>query len=373
MSHVRSLVRWSSLAGALTLALLTTAQPAFAAKPKKPDKDFILKEYQAASLALRRGDFASAKISLDSAITAIGGIVVDEAGAKKARSLWSDESAKLFIGEPYERVMAFYYRGILYWMDGEADNARACFRSAQFIDADVENKAYASDYVTLDYLDGLATAKLGGDGKDAYERAAKLTSAPLPALDAAGNTLVFVEFGQGPLKVAEGKNKELLKVVPGVSPITGAVVKLGDQAIPLAVLDDVNFQATTRGGRVMDHVLGNKAVFKESTGTVGDVALAGAATSLRLGGSSDLSAGLAIGGVLFKGASMLTKTKADTRAWDTLPGRVGFISVKLAPGEHAATVEFIDETGKPVVSRPVVIKVAAEQPDTVIFVSDRAS
>jgi hypothetical protein len=258
-------------------------------------------------------------------------------------------------------------------MDGEADNARACFRSAQFIDADVENKAYASDYVTLDYLDALASARLGGDGKDAFERASKLTTTPLPALETAGNTLVFVEFGQGPIKVAEGKNKELLKVVPGASPAVSAVVKLGEQVIPVAVCDDVNFQATTRGGRVMDHVLGNKAVFKESTGTAGDVALAGAATALRFGGGGDLAKGLAVGGVLFKGASMLTKTKADTRAWDSLPARVGFASVKLAPGEHPATVEFIDETGKPVGSRPVVIKVAAEQPDTVVFVSDRAS
>ncbi len=372
MSHVRSLVHRHKLAGALTLALFTTALPAIA-KPPKPDKDFVLKEYQAATVALRRGDFATAKTSLDSAITAIGGMMVDEAGARKARSLWSDESAKLFIGEPYERVMAFYYRGILYWMDGEADNARACFRSAQFIDADVENKAYASDYVTLDYLDGLATTKLGGDGKDAYDRAAKLTTTPLPALDAASNTLVFVEFGQGPVKIAEGKNSELLKVVPGVSSAVGAVIKIGDQIIPVAALDDVNFQATTRGGRVMDHVLGNKAVFKEGTGTVGDVALAGAVTSLQFGGGSKLTTGLAIGGALFKGASLLTKTKADTRAWDTLPARVGVASVKLAPGEYPATVEFIDQAGKPVVSRPVVIKVAAEQPDTVLFVSDRAS
>lgn len=356
----------------MALALLATAVPASAAKPKKPDKDFVLKEYQAATVALRRGDFTAAKTSLDSAITAIGGLMTDEEGAKKARSLWSNESAKLFIGEPYERVMAFYYRGMLYWMDGEADNARACFRSAQFIDADVENKAYASDYVTLDYLDGLATAKLGGDGKDAYDRAAKLTATPLPALDTTSNTLVFVEFGQGPSKLAEGKNQELLKVVPGASPAKSALLKLGDQIIPVSAIDDVNFQATTRGGRVMDHVLGNKAVFKEGTGNVGDVALAGAVTSLQYGGANKLTTGLAIGGALFKGASVLTKTKADVRSWDTLPARVGVASVKLAPGEYPATVEFIDETGKPVVTRPVVIKVAAETPDTVLFVSDRA-
>lgn len=372
MSHVRSSLTRYKLAGALALAALSATTPVFAAK-EKVDKDAVLKQYQAATVALRRGDYASAKASLDAAIASIGGVVIDEEGAKRARSLWSDESAKTFIGEPYERVMAFYYRGIIYWMDGEADNARACFRSAQFIDADVENKAYASDYLTLDYLDGLATTKLGGDGKEAFDRASKLTTAKLAPLDAANNTLVFVEFGQGPVKLADGKNKELLKVVPGQCPASSVVLKIGDQTIALSAVDDVNFQATTRGGRVMDGVLGNKAVFKENTGNVGDVALDGAVKSAQYGGGNKLTAGLAIGGGLMKGASFLTKTKADTRAWDSLPAKMAVASVKLAPGDHPATVEFIDQAGKPLLSRPVIIKVAADKPDTVVFVSDRTT
>ena len=43
--------------------------------------------------------------------------------------------------------------------------------------------------------------------------------------------------------------------------------------LPVAPCDDVNFQATTRGGRVMDHVLANKAVFKSATDTAGDAAI----------------------------------------------------------------------------------------------------
>ena len=39
--------------------------------------------------------------------------------ARKARGYFHEESSKGFRGEPYERVMAYYYRGILYWMDGE--------------------------------------------------------------------------------------------------------------------------------------------------------------------------------------------------------------------------------------------------------------
>jgi hypothetical protein len=46
--------------------------------------------------------------------------------------------------------------------------------------------------------------------------------------------------------------------------------------IPLPAYDDLGYQATTRGGRVMDHILGNKAVFKAGADVAGDVALTGA-------------------------------------------------------------------------------------------------
>jgi len=105
--------------------------------------------------------------------------------------------------------MAYYYRGILYWFDGELDNARACFRSAQIMDGDAENKSYASDYVLLDYLDGLATARLGGDGSDALKRAeAEARMTKPPEYDLKANVLFFVEFGNGPLKYATGQYGE---------------------------------------------------------------------------------------------------------------------------------------------------------------------
>ena len=88
---------------------------------------------------MRRGDDAVAKEKLDDAIARIGGIIANSADAARARSLFSPESSKVFIGEPYERVMAFYYRGLLYWRDGQPDNARACFRSAQLLDSDAES------------------------------------------------------------------------------------------------------------------------------------------------------------------------------------------------------------------------------------------
>ena len=53
-------------------------------------------------------------------------------------------------------------------MDREWDNARACFRSAQFHDSS-EEAGYDGDYALFDYLDGFLTSKLGGDGSSNWK------------------------------------------------------------------------------------------------------------------------------------------------------------------------------------------------------------
>src|SRR5512145_3524191 len=123
--------------------------------------------------------------------------------------------------------MAYYYRGILYWMKGEPDNARACFRSAQLQDSDTVNHEYASDYVLLDYLDGLATRRLAGDGSDALKRAlanARLAKPPEFPTDA--NTLFFIELGPGPVKYATGSYGEELRFRSQPSPVQYGVIKV---------------------------------------------------------------------------------------------------------------------------------------------------
>ena len=108
-----------------------------------PPRDRVLWEYRLAAAAMRQGKFDVAKQNLDDALLTLGGIYGKDADAKKARSYFHAEAKKTFIGEPYERSMAYIYRGIIYWMDGEPDNARACFRSAEFEDSDAEKHQYA--------------------------------------------------------------------------------------------------------------------------------------------------------------------------------------------------------------------------------------
>ncbi len=344
-----------------------------------PAKDRVLWQCRTAAAAMRRAQFGEAKQLLDDALLTIGNNLGNDKSGRKARSYFSEESKKTFRGEPYERVMAYYYRGILYWMDGEPDNARACFRSGQLQDADAENRQYAADYVLLDYLDGFATAKLGGDGSDALKRAAAESHfGNPPPYDARANVLFFVEFGNGPTKYATGEYNEELRFIPGTSVAQSVSVKIdGGQTLGLRPYDDLTFQATTRGGRVMDHILANKAVFKSTTDAVGNAGLIGGlvvAGTSRDRTAQEVGLGLAAAGLVSKIFSAVTTPAADTRSWDNLPQFLSFAAVQLTPGPHSATIEFLDVSGRPLsgLTRNVTINVVPNR-EAVVFVSDRAS
>lgn len=367
------------------------ASPAYATEadrraPAIPERDRVLVDYRLGAAALRRGDFDRAKAHLDDAIARIGGIITNDAQAARARSLFSAESTKTFIGEPYERAMAYYYRGILYWRDGQPDNARACFRSGQVIDSDPNNERYDADYVLLDYLDGLATAKLQGDGSDAFKRAqAHAGALTLPPYSPAANVLVFAECGYGPRKYAAGEYGEQLRFYADDSPARSArlVLENGRRIVPLPSYDNLGFQATTRGGRVMDYILGNKAAFKATADAAGDIALAGSAIahdeSRRKerrgedGDRDDMTAlGLGIAGILGKVASAATQPQADTRQWDNLPQYLSFAALTLPPGEHRGRIEFLDRDGAVLERRTqeIAFSVAPGEHDTVVFFSE---
>jgi hypothetical protein len=344
-----------------------------------PRKDRVLWQYRTALVAMRRGQFGLARQLLDDALLTLGGSFGADPSARKARGYFHEEAKKTFLGEPYERVMAYVYRGILYWMDGEPDNARACFRSAQLQDADAETGAYASDYVLLDYMDGLATARLGGDGSDAFRRAQALSKlSQLPNYDLDANVIVFVEFGAGPLKYATGQYGEELRFRSGQSPVKSARLKTDGLNLLVAPTDDLFYQATTRGGRVMDHILGNKAVFKEATDTAGNVALIGGLATAGLSHSRDAQIaglGVAAAGLLSKIVSAATTPAADTRCWDNLPQYLSFALVTLPPGTHTLTVEFLNRAGQVLGDRTKTFTVTVPPaPRTkVIFVSDQSS
>jgi tetratricopeptide (TPR) repeat protein len=340
-----------------------------------PPKDRVLWDDRIAATALRLGNFDEAKAKLDDAILKGGGIINNTADAAKARGLFHPEDTKTFIGEPYERIMDYYYRAMIYWHDGEADNARACYRTGQVLGSDIQAHQYKSDFVLLYYLEGLASEKLGEDASDILARAQALTKRHLPPYNKDANVLVFAEYGHGPTKYAGGEYGEQLRFYTEESPIRSARLTVEGRRISLPPYDNLNYQATTRGGRVMDHILGNKAVFKGTTDTAGNVAFVGAAIAANQNSrqGNEAALGLAAIGLISKIASAATTPQADIRAWDNLPQFLSFAALKLAPGEHSGQIEYLTGDGEPdpEFTREVTITVPADpSANTIVFLSE---
>jgi hypothetical protein len=108
-------------------------------------------------------------------------------------------------------------------------------------------------------------------------------------------------------------------------------------------LADLDYQASTRGGRVMEGIREGKAVFKEAAGVAGVVLLDSAIN----GGGDDVRGQAIVGGALLL-ASILTASRADTRHWATLPKHVHALAAEVPPGRHEVRIEFLGPSGVPV-------------------------
>jgi hypothetical protein len=196
-----------------------------------------------------------------------------------------------------------------------------------------------------------------------------------PPYDTKANLLIFADFGPGPTKFAAGEFSELLMFRAGATAIRKVQVQLAGKTYQLRPYDDLYFQATTRGGRVMDHILANKAGFKRTTDTVGNAALVSGLVLANQRETQAAGLGVAAFGLLSKLTSAATTPEADTRAWDNLPLYLSFASLDAPPGEQTATIDFLDEANRlmPGLTKTVTCTVPASPQIKVIYISDKST
>ncbi len=287
----------------------------------------------------------------DTALDSIESVFSSTEGAAKARSLWYEEGAKDFKGEPYERAMAFYYRGLLYLVEADYENARASFRSALMQSSFAEEEQYRSGFATLMFLEGWASQLLKDpQAADAYAEAARYRQDwKAPASNA--NTLVIAELAGSPRKVGDGVgNHEIVYRRARRTPEKTIEVAV-DARPPLRLypMEDLFEQATHRGPRAIDRIIDGKVSFQNTTGSVGDalgkVASEGSLINSAVGGS----AGAALGGVAAVGAivslvSASVKPRADVRYWSNLPETIHVAALDLE-GEAKVSASVLDAEG----------------------------
>ncbi|MES2886118.1 MAG: hypothetical protein V4709_15030 [Pseudomonadota bacterium] len=317
-----------------------------------PRNDRALYQMQAGVIALDLGLNGEAARLFDAVLGSITAVYGNSESAARARSYWQEEGGKDFKGEPYERAMAFYYRGLLDLMDGEYDNARASFSGGQLQDAFAEDAQNQSDFASLSYLEGWCGKLMGSAdlAEQSFADFARLRPGmPLPKAE--DNLLVLVETGLGPRKRADNVEGNALRYFRHPrSPEKRAEIVVGSSRFPLMPVEDVYWQAATRGGRGIDRILNGKLEFRQTSATVGS-ALTGIASfaqefaPIYEGNIGGAIAGVAAVGTAAQLLSFSTKTRADARYWNNLPEGLHVFTARLPAGAKALPIQFLDANG----------------------------
>ncbi|MCI2285031.1 hypothetical protein L3081_18595 [Colwellia sp. MSW7] len=299
---------------------------------KQGEHDAVLNLMEIGIKALKDKNLVEAAYAFDNALKRIEFVFSDSEAAQKARSLWYSEEEKDFKGEPYERVMAYYYRGLIYLMNGDYENARATFQSGILQDAFAEEQQYRADFSSLILLVGRAASKMGVDHlrEDAYQELAKVN--PEVAIPKKNHNVIFIaEPGKSPRKLRDGVGHFDLVFRRGKKfKDQSAKVVLNKTEIPLRLADDVFMQASTRGGRAVDRIIKGKVFFKEGSEATGEVLTTVGKTIVGLSAvdSASMNSGAQIGAVLTLvgvGAKIFARNvnaKADKRYWKSLPNTI---------------------------------------------------
>ena len=336
-------------------------QPLYRELFEEGRRNEVLNLMEIGAAAWRTGHYDLARAALDEAILNIESVYADNEAARRARSLWYEEGEKDFKGEPYERAMVFYYRGLLFLRDGDYGNARASFLSGLLQDAFAEEEQHTTDFASLIFLAGWA-ARLDGNPTLAEQhfQEYRLFRPDGPIPEAGDNLLVVAETGSAPRKLADGVGHYQLVYRRGKY-IRAHGARLAEP-VPrdLFPAEDVFFQASTRGGRTVDRIIEGQVRFKKNTQATGDVLTAASQNSAVAGLSAAAGGAVAAGfhtitaiGVAAEGLSARSRTRADTRYWHRLPDGLHLATLRHAPDGGPLHVRFLDEHDQPLAGADV--------------------
>ncbi len=129
-------------------------QPLYKALFTGGERNAVLNFERLGLAAMDQGSWQDAEFAFDGGLARIEAVYAHNKQAEAARSLFHNEANKDFKGEPYERAMAYYYRGLLYLRSGDFDNARASFKSAEYQSTVTEAETFQNQFAVMDWLVG---------------------------------------------------------------------------------------------------------------------------------------------------------------------------------------------------------------------------
>ncbi|HQL87420.1 MAG: EF-hand domain-containing protein [Lentisphaerae bacterium] len=159
------------------------------------------------------------------------------------------------------------------------------------------------------------------------------------------NVLAMVWNGQGPTMMRGGKYGQTRLIAcmePPVQPLQYAMTVNNNQPQDmLQWLGNLNFQASTRGGRRMDDRLATQAMIKGATEVTGLVMVGAGMGMMYASDEPDVQLagmGMMLGGVFVDAVGQLMNPQADIRCWQCLPAEFTVLPLQLSPGEQRATI-----------------------------------
>jgi tetratricopeptide (TPR) repeat protein len=304
---------------------------------------------------LAAGNFNEAETAFYDAYLVINGAKTNDAGRQLAAAMVL-ESVKVWKGEPFERAMAHYYLGLIYLTRNEYDNARAAFQNSLFklkmYERDDEGQAkketarevdsgFALGYFGL----GLCNLRMGNaqladaNFALAVQRQPSLAKVVEEAKKPGTNTLLFVDYGQGPRLDPKGWYSEESEFGPTpaqAGPLPEADVYVNGSPtptvrMPVPLVDTLQL-AQLREWQDIDKIRKTKAVI--GTGAM----VAGAGVAAYGAHRDDPGIALAGLGVMALGAALAASSQADVRHWEMLPRTVYVVPMRLEPGTHQVQV-----------------------------------
>ena len=326
-------------------------RPLYARLAAEGRRNDVLNRMEIGTAAMFYGDLPDATESFDSALTSIEAIWANTESAVRARSLWHNEAEKDFKGEPYERIMAYYYRGLLYLAQDDFENASASFKGGLVQDSFAEEEQYRANFALLMFLDGWAHQCRGSyaDATEHYREAQTFRpdfQPPAPG----DNVLVVLETGKSPRKISDGIGHGELKFRRGrsFSEVRAALLD-GSTATNLYPMEDIYLKASTRGGRPIDAIIQGKVAFRQDTEQVGtvlsDVSRVAILSSPLVYGHAGgalgaAGAGLGVASAVSLAMAANAGTQADTRYWGSLPDAIHVKTLATLPNGPLSAAYF---------------------------------
>lgn len=324
------------------------------------DEQTILNNVRLGLAALADGENAEAERALGRSFDWLSTAGLNE--DRTAAAVFTHEGVRIWKGEPFEQALTYYWVAAFYatlgdWENARAASANALFRLTDFGEAESTLEIARQSVDDDDYLDegytavdtnfalGFLMQAIGADlsgtagATEQFNAAVEINEELADLVDVLRDreydTLLMIDYGKGPTKVAYGPNESLARFAVQDSGEPAATVTR-DDAIQARYRPVANVNDMAR-----DHRWNNLEQIRRAKSLLGDALVVGGLITTQVGGQRDSGRTQLVGlGLIGMGLLTQSGARADTRYMEFAPQLVFLVPVKLdEPGTITVTVE----------------------------------